>query len=111
MAAVTADDFPELGARPVERERQRVADSKNVALNYKASLLTAIDGRMQDEQERLRRTQRKQLEDRRELYEKMKYDDDRAATARAASHQESTFIACADDEEEDARIRHRRIDH
>ena len=53
-------------------------------LNYKASLLTAIDDRMLEEQERMRRTQRKDAEAKREIYEKLKYDDDRAAIARAA---------------------------
>ena len=65
-------------------------------LNYKASLLTAIDDRMLEEQERMRRTQRKDAEAKREIYEKLKYDDDRAAIARAAFEPDYTSNSTLD---------------
>jgi len=105
VVADAVDDFPQL--------QQRATGSKpatRTGLNYKASLLTAIDSRMHDEQERLRKVQRKEVEDKRELYEKMKYDDDRAASARAAFEPDysanSASDAIADDEE--FRVRQRR---
>ena len=104
-ATATADDFPQLQQRASKPAIvAAAAAAPRAGLNYKASLLTAIDGRMQEEQDRMRRAQRKDVEDKRELYEKMKYDDDRAASARAAFEPDyaanSAFDAIADDEED-----------
>lgn len=106
-AAAAADDFPQLQQRGASKPAivaAVAAAAPRAGLNYKASLLTAIDGRMQEEQDRMRQAQRKDVEDKRELYEKMKYDDDRAASARAAFEPDyaanSAFDAIADDEED-----------
>ena len=86
-------EFPQLRARTATATATATDTSSSVpatrvaaavGLNYKGSLLTAIDDRMLEEQDRMRRTQRRDAEAKREVYEKLKYDNDRAAVARAA---------------------------
>ncbi len=79
VVAAANDEFPML-----KMATTAGSGVPRTGLNYKASLLTAIDGRMLQEQERMRHEQRKAADNKRELYDKMKYDEDRAANARAA---------------------------
>ena len=82
--AAANDEFPMLKMATTAAAGAAGSGVPRTGLNYKASLLTAIDGRMLQEQERMRHEQRKAADNKRELYDKMKYDEDRAANARAA---------------------------